>query len=563
MKKGFARALALLAALALSLTALPAFAAQPAQLAGAWYENGALGETVIYFSPEGNYLAWHSWQQMVESGTYAAAAATVTLTPFEGASTVWDYTLLGDFLSAFNRPTGAMLNMQRFELAAPEALLGYWEGTDEQFGPFDLQFMEDSTFDEFYYDDLTFYEGIFIANQSTIAMGYTDGYGWQNAYRITGEGQDAQLNLYNPQTGELRITLTRPLPEVSPDVQPTPVPTDVPLFTPGPLVTAVPFPTPQATLPAGLAGAWRGEGPDGAHVLVFGEDGAFSVTYDDPAMQGVQGNFLLRGDSLELALPDGGVEVFRFILMGDSLLLADAGLVNTVTYARTQVPVVTDMPPVTDIPVLPTDPSVLPTDAPPPAGGIDPALAGTWGGFSFGEYFELTIREDGTYDYLSLPDETLSHAGQVTADNGQLILTYPNGISQYAFYMENGVPVIGDENRLLRLSGPLSRLPLPDTAPAMTADPILTGVWGGLVNGSYEEHAFFADGTYQHFVFLPEPAVHPGNYMASNGSVAILTMDGARQVSFSVTGDILTLTMSGEEPVEFTRKPGTITRPAQ
>jgi hypothetical protein len=557
--KRFSRALALAAALALMLSALPALAsAPPSQLVGAWLEDGALGSTVVYLGGYGSYLVWRSWQPFVESGTYTADARTLTLSQYEGAATAWDYTLSGGLLSVYNAPSGAMLNLQRFELGVPEPLLGFWEGSDDQYGPFELNFMEFSEFDEFYFDDATYIQGIFIANDSTVAMGYPDGFVWQNAYRVTGEGQDAELSLYDPQTGELRMTLTRPQPQASPEA--TLLPTDAPAFTAGPLFTAQPetteqpLLTPRPGLPAGLAGAWRGEGSDGTHVIVLREDGTYAVTYDNPATPGLEGTMVVGGDTLDLALPDGSTETLRYILMGDSLLLADTGLQNAVTYARTQLPAATDAP------VLPTDAPPLPTDAP-DAGAMDPALVGTWGGFSFGEYFELTIREDGTYDYLALPDETLSHSGRATARDGQLVLTYEGGVSQYAFYLDNGVPVLGDENRLLRLDGPLARLPLTEGPAAMTADPALTGVWGGIRGEAYEEHAFLADGTYQLFAFLPEPGMTQGNYMAGNGSVAILTADGSKLAAFSVQGDTLTLTFAGEEPIQLTRKPGTRTRP--
>ena len=199
-----------------ALTAAPGWP-PPSRVVGAWIEDGALGTTLLYLGGYGSYLFWRSWLQFVESGTYSADGGMLALAQYEGPEAAWAYALSGDVLRMSARSSGATLTLHRFDLGVPQALLGYWEGEDEEYGPYEISIMDNSEFDEFYFDDLSFYQGILIANETTVALGYPDGYVLQADYRLTGSGLDEELRLYSPRNGELMLTLRRPAPQAAPD----------------------------------------------------------------------------------------------------------------------------------------------------------------------------------------------------------------------------------------------------------------------------------------------------------------------------------------------------------
>mgnify|MGYP000854139748 FL=1 len=523
MKRKTALTLALLLLFALPLAASPALAQNLNSPIGMWIQEGDTGTMLLYLSDYGNYLAWYSWLPQVESGTFTQQGAQLTFSQYEGPSSTWEFSVMGGWLNALQPDSGTTLTLQAFEARAPQALLGIWEGNIEGLGPFEMTLFDNSEFTEFFLDDMEEDEGIFLDNERVIAFSYPNGFSLQLSYQITGSGQGAEVSFYDSQTGEFAFGLWRPDESVQP----------------GPEVTPQVSPAPGQ--PSGLVGYWRSMDPEDPNTLVFHEDGRFQLIYDEATdeAENPSGEYSVLGDTLTFTLQDGSVETVRFILMGDSLLLASANdLQNVLNYTRTGPP----------------------GEDGEPEGQIDPALAGTWAGLSFGSYFELTISPDASYSFLSLPDESQGHKGRVTVQGGLMNLEYAGGLSTYAFFIdEAGVLVMGDDPTT-KLSGPLSREPLPAAPPSKMADPALVGVWGGLEGGNYVEHVFLADGSYQRFAPL-EGEAQSGSFMASEGVLAILSPGGgARQASYEAGEDSLTITDTGQAPFEFIRMDGVMKR---
>ncbi len=77
------------------------------------------------------------------------------------------------------------------------------------------------------------------------------------------------------------------------------------------------------------------------------------------------------------------------------------------------------------------------------------------------------------------------------------------------------------------------------------------------------EHTFFADGRYERFAPYDESLNASGNHMAVAGNLAVLTLQGSSQGSYTVSTDTLTLHFPGKEPVLLVRKDGILRRTLQ
>ncbi len=103
---------------------------------------------------------------------------------------------------------------------------------------------------------------------------------------------------------------------------------------PAPDIAAAPTEAPYVA--PGLAGKWQAKDAAGTRIILLTPEGAIDITYAEAELAGraKKGTFTSSSDSIQVLYEDGAEESFRYILMGDSLLLSDENLQNPVTYAR-------------------------------------------------------------------------------------------------------------------------------------------------------------------------------------------------------------------------------------
>ncbi len=543
------KVLALLTALTLCV-ALSGANAQ-AGIEGTWMEQTATKTTVLVIGRLGNYLVWHSLTNSVDTGTYAVQGDTLALTGYESTASHWQYSLAADSLSVSNEGAGISYKFTRTALPPPARLIGRWEGkVDQDKGSYSITLMDSG---EFEVEDLANNarsNGIFMADDKGMALCYANGMGVKFTYSMTSGEGIPQLSLYFASTGDLHSQLSKaegqpgPVPAVTAPPAlpaPAPVPAPQPPETPIPTAQTAPGPLPAATPAAqtppaaalGLTGSWRGKDQTGERTITFTADGGASILYEDPvgAAPGKKGAFIASGDTILVNYGDGTIETFRYILMGDSLLLSDPNLQNPVTYSRMEMPV----------------------------SGLDPAFVGTWGGNDDIGYIEVTFHEDGSFGMMRLyASDTI--LGKATIRQGVMSLESPGSQIAYTYEFPGDRFVLADRYEWVKKTGPLARERLPESVPSAASDPALAGVWGGTQEGVYTEHAFFADGRYERFCPADGTLNAAGNHMAAGGHLAILTMQGGSQGTYAVEGDTLTLTFAGGEPVQLLRKDGILRR---
>ncbi|MHC1787766.1 MAG: hypothetical protein AB9880_11985 [Christensenellales bacterium] len=362
---GIRRAVALLLALALGMLLLPAGA--QTELAGTWQDNGVLGTTLLILGRWNNYMIWKSYAENIETGTWSLDGAYLVLSPYGGASTWWRCSLAAGRLSLYQEQLGLAFNFAPLTLPVPAGLLGIWDGEDDQ-GEYQVTFSEQGEFEQFYLDDFDYDEGNFIANETGIALCFSDGYPLQLSYQITADQTGRELELEDSATGELfaRLTMPAPAPEVTealppptgaPTAQPLPtgeiataalqltLTTAIPLApspTPEEIVQPLPTVTPQAPAAgearflAALAGTWQGQEGSGTTLLTLGENGDIEA-WREASPENTKlyhGSFSADGSRITRRLDDGSLTVWRYLLVGDTLLLTDEGLSSPVTYRR-------------------------------------------------------------------------------------------------------------------------------------------------------------------------------------------------------------------------------------
>ena len=106
--------------------------------------------------------------------------------------------------------------------------------------------------------------------------------------------------------------------------------------------TAVPL-TQEAAIPpvqdaeaSSLTGIWKGKDTVGTRLMTLTQDGTLTLAYED-AQSGAapqQGIYLSDSSSLTVLYGDGTKVSYRYILMGDTLMLTDADLGSPITLER-------------------------------------------------------------------------------------------------------------------------------------------------------------------------------------------------------------------------------------
>lgn len=478
------------------------------------------GAFIMLYEEDGNVT--------VDTGSWSREGDWLRLMIQGGEEFLLEYALYEDVLSARRENEAEWKVFTREPWQPTEGLAGDWRGKDVN-GDFLLTLRTDSSFSFDYLSGdpigsgyyAEYGETLYLVNDNNtyLAMGYTL--------------NDGGLNIRNQSTGdEFPLSLGQVFvfnPTYAPETE-VPMPTPRPI--PGPTAPAS-VQTPAAV--SGLAGSWQGTDASGARVMTFTESGRLTLAYQDKANAGLdkKGTYTSTADAISAEYTDGTRETYRYLLLGDSLLISDALLQNPVTYSRVA----------------------------PPDGAVDPALVGTWAGSNASGYFEFTFHQDGTYSAVLLPNEEDSHTGTFNLKEGRLLMDDGTEDLDISYSLE-GERLLLDKNvEMYRQAGPLKREPLPETVPTAAADPALTGVWGGMEQDIYVEHIFLPDGRYLRFTPLEQPDTQEGNYIASGGALAILTREGSSQGTYAIKEDGLTLSFAGGEETAYVRRDGILKRP--
>lgn len=276
-------------------------------------------------------------------------------------------------------------------------IIGTWTGANEYY-TMTIAFYGDNTYDTRIEQDGQQVEvsGMFSMDESFLY--FLPGGGQLSALNYYIEGD--VLGLYEPQSGET-IYLERR--------------------------------QPAAAVPAGLAGTWTGVDEGETVYLTFSEDGTSALAYNQPDAPGVSGAFTAANGILEAQFSDGSDLYLQFMLVGDTLVLADAEQTLTLTRYTGLLPT----PAPTFAPIQPTE---EPTPA--PAGG---GLAGTWLGGADAGVRQLVLTEDGKAALSSAENPDAPREGTYTNDETALTLTFENGATEVFQYL-----LIGDSLLLMK-----------------------------------------------------------------------------------------------------------------
>ncbi len=530
--------------LLLALTLLPFSCAQGEEgLAGRWTADiqGSTGTLLLESGGSLILLFDEAGSVSVDTGTWSVQQGQLILLIYQGDTLSLEYTLEQDTLSTRNRDDGERTVFAREPWQPPEGVAGDWKGLDTN-GAFYLTLGRDNRFSFDYASGEPIGSGHFAAYGETLYLVFSNNTYLAMGYAFSGGG----LTITNRFTGDA-YPLTRRGAAIQQEATSQPIPA----------ATAKPEPVPTPETASGLAGSWQGtdasgvrvmtfaqseepgmsweeSGEEGVHVLKLTQSGELTISYQDVVNAALdrKGAYTATADVLSVEYPDGTKETYRYILLGDSLLLSDALLQNPVTYARL---------------AQPENP-------------MDPALPGTWGGRNSTGYFEFTFRGDGAYAMVLLPNESDSHTGTFTVKGDVLVLSDGTETQEIGYELDGDRMVLDLDVEVYRMSGPLVRETMPETAPSAAADPALTGVWGGMEQGIYVEHVFYADGRYLRFTPSDEPETEAGNYLAGGGALAVLTREGSSQGNYHMKDDTLTLSIAGKEETTFVRRDGILKR---
>ncbi len=464
----------------------------------------------------------------VDTGTWSLQQGRLILLIHQGETLSLEYMLEQGTLST-RKADGKEWTVFTWEpWLPPEGVTGEWKGKDVN-GEFYLKLSQDNLFSFDYASGEPIGEGRFAAYGKTLCLVFSNNTYLAMDYAIDAGG----LTITNRSTGDV-----------------------YPLSRRGAAIQQETTPQPQETA-SGLAGSWQGtdasgvrvmtftlseepgisweeSGGEGVHVLKLTQSGELTISYEDRANASLdrKGTYSSTPDTITAAYDDGTEETFRYILLGNNLLISDDLLQNPVTYSRLA----------------------------PPASEADPALPGTWGGRTKTGYFEFTFREDGTYDMVLLPNESDSHTGTYAVQGDVLVLFDGEETEKIGYELDGDRLVLDLDVQAYRMSGPLVREPLPETTPSAAADPALTGVWGGMERGKYVEHVFFSDGRYLRFTPYDEPETEAGNYLADGNTLAVLTREGSSKGNYHIKDGTLTLSIAGGEETSFVRRVGPLKR---
>lgn len=388
------KTLSLFAVLALCLVLLPASA--QFGIEGVWQAYDASGSVVMIFGATGAYITilpvipsgsnstfgmWMGNGWAIDAGLYSIQGMYLSMKNRNGFGNVWRYSLTGNMLYLLQEQTGIYLSMTRVSLSETMGMGGEWL---EVGGEFSLTVNDDGSFIQDYGDG-KYYKGVWMVYSGFLTLSYDDG----DAYLLQYKLGSSSLELYDQDTGAQLASLVRsgmeettmpavtPAPKFStgPAIQ-TPVPagteallapqtdepapqtnepapqtdepapqTDEPaLQTDEPAAEATEAPAPDiAAAPTeapyvapGLAGKWQAKDAAGTRIILLTPEGLIEISYEEAELadRAKKGTFTSSADTIVITYEDGTVETFRYILMGDNLLLSDENLQNPITYAR-------------------------------------------------------------------------------------------------------------------------------------------------------------------------------------------------------------------------------------
>ena len=564
----YRRVLALAMACALLLAAAPgAAAASFSGMTGTWSGSGVYYTMTITLYDNGTYSTAivQGGQTYQYSGYYSADAYYMYFWPNGGTQSALSYRFTGDTLTLTDWGTGETIlftRQQPLYTPAPHApvipagLAGTWTGDDdgsiifidlEEDGEITIAYDTPEPIDQM---------GTFTAANGLFEAEFYDGSTVSFLFLLTGD-----TLIFAGEEGET-LTLTRMRePFVPPSAPPetfAPMQTpDVPRITPSP-VPAIPMPTeflapptaapteapavtvPPAPLTPGPMGVWQGTDAMGAKKLTLTPDGRIEIAYEQEEASRRAGTYILDSSTITAAFEDGSTEIFRYILMGDTLLLTDAQLGNPLTMTRW-------LPP------------------PPAPAAIDPAVLGTWGGTD-GEYGEMTLRETGELDLFIPSDPSHCVTYSFRTQEGRIIIRVEDRTVEGDYAVQGNVLTITFPEKPISYTkkpGPLARQEMPEQTAAATVDAALIGTWGGLEGGVYGETTLYGDGTYAKFIPEDESLSVNGTYMANGGILAVLLPGGALQGTYAMEAGELTLTWQNAEPLQLFRQTGPLIRLAQ
>jgi hypothetical protein len=568
------KVLALAITCALLLAVAPsAMAASSGGLTGTFSGSNAYYSMTITLNDDGTYstAVLQGGQTYSYTGYWSSDANYMYFWPNGGTQSALSYWLMGDTLTLTDWNTGDTMTMTRqhatpsIEPHIPEGLIGTWTGQDGD-GLLFMTLEADGSITVAYDspDSLVEQTGTFTVAGNAFHAELLDGTMLSLQFLLTGdtlifagetEGETITLTRYQetiptvlPTPASPPQTLTPPEPTIVPVITPTVTitPSEIPAATPAlvlteaPSAAVLPDPTPQP-FAQGLAGIWQGDDAVGSKKLILTPDGRIEIAYDQDAAPKQAGTYTADGSTITAIFDNGTAQDFRYILMGDTMLLTDNQLGNPVTMTR----------------LPPPQPQAL---------AIDPALYGTWGGVDKGTYGEITLTGAGEITFFIPSDPDYPVTYPYTAVQGKISFQTKGETLECTYQIQDGVLQIISEDgtaQYLKKTGPLARLDQPAQESASTVDGVITGTWGGFDGSIYVEITLYGDGSYVKFVPEDEAQSVKGSYMSSGGSIAVLLPDGALQGTYALVGDELTITYRNAEPLKLLKQTGPLTRLAQ
>jgi hypothetical protein len=567
------RVLVLALACALLLAAVPgAEAASYGGLTGTFSGSNAYYSMTITLNDDGTYSTTilQGGQTYGYTGYWSSDANYMYFWPNGGMQSALSYWLMGDTLTLTDWNTGDTMTMTRqhtmpsFEPQIPEGMIGTWTGQDGD----GLLFMTLDAFGSILvaYDspDAIEQTGTYLVTGNEFEAELLDGTTIALQFLLTGdtlifagdtEGETITLTRYQeslptvlPTPAFPPQTLTPPeqtfVPVITPAV--TIAPSEIPAVTPAPVLTEAPSATvlPEPTnvpMVQGLAGIWQGADAAGSKMLILTPDGRIEMAYEQDAAPKQTGTYTADGSTISAIFESGTAQDFRYILMGDTLLLTDNQLGNPVTMTR--------LPP-----------------PQPPALAIDPAVIGTWGGVDKGTYGEITLTGAGEITFFIPSDPDYPVTYPCTVSQGKISFPTNGETVECTYQIQDGVLQITSEDetvQYLKKTGPLARLDQPVQESSSAVDPAITGTWGGIDGSIYVEITLYGDGTYVKFVPEDEAQSVKGTYMSGSGNIAVLLPGGALQGTYALAGEELAVTYKNAEPLKLLKQSGPLTRLAQ
>jgi hypothetical protein len=544
---GFRKGLLVVLICALMMSMAPAATAMSTygSVVGTWSGQSGYNFMLLALYDDGYYeiiILEQDGTEYDQYGYYSVDATTMYFSPNNSPTAAFSYYLAGDTLTLSSWQTGEVLYLtreveeeeqRRQQTTVPAELVGVWSGPEGD-DIMTLSLSSDFTFVMMHKSKEGYRSGEFSEYGGVLTLGFDDGASMKFKYMLSGD----TLFLADEGSG-LTVTLKRLPPDEVANLAATAAPEPVATPAPVPVETAAPEPVPAS---ANLAGSWKGEAAGAPIAIMLSPDGKIGSLQAGASQTG---SYTADESAIRASFEDGTALVYRFILMGDTLLLTDEQLGNPMTLTRE---------------VEPANVVEQPSE---PADMLDPALFGTWGGYDKGEYGELTLTPEGTASMFIPSDPAGPMAGTYAASGGAIAIkltdaevqgTYEVAGDSFRFTHDDAV------TEFTRLPGPLSRGTPVEEPVAGTVDAALVGTWGGSEAGAYGEITFSGGGKFSKFVPGDGVKSAEGTFMASGGNLAVLLPAGALQGTYAIDGDSLTIAWIGAEAVVYARQTGPLAR---